>query len=87
LGNDSFIMPDGKEIKIDMELIAEDGLRSMLKITGFGGATPDGGLRFSYLPEDGEPDFSKDTKFKTVRIRSNIPLQTNKIYWVCSIRY
>lgn len=81
----SFVMPDGTPVKIDVELVAEDGTRYLLDSVGLGP-----GLTFSYLPPepgDGGSRLPPDLKFSTMRVRSDTPLAGGRVTWICITNY
>ncbi|PIE83153.1 MAG: hypothetical protein CSA09_03560 [Candidatus Contendobacter odensis] len=82
----SFIMPDGKAIKIEVELITQDGKTFKLEEIGLGP-----GLMFS-----NKPDITADSTasrlpqgmvFTTVRIRADRTLQGGQVLWICLTNY
>ena len=77
----SFVTPDGTPVKIEVELIAADGARFSLDSIGLGP-----GLTFSYLPAGAAPRGSRlppSKKFKTVRLRSDMPIEAGRVSWIC----
>jgi len=77
----SFVTPDGSTIKIDVELVAEDGRRFHLDSVGLGP-----GLTFTRVPEDmdgDEPSLPADARFPIVRVRSDTPLAGGPVQWIC----
>ncbi|GAB4262277.1 MAG: hypothetical protein Kow0065_12940 [Methylomicrobium sp.] len=81
----SFVRPDGEAIKIEVELVATDGTSFKLESVGLGP-----GLKFSARPQSEDPRASRlpsDMSFKTVRFRSDRPIQVGKVTWICITNY
>ncbi|EXI69852.1 MAG: hypothetical protein AW08_00345 [Candidatus Accumulibacter adjunctus] len=81
----SFVQPDGTVVKIEVELVATGGTRFSLESVGLGP-----GLKFSPRPQSAAPDSSRlpqGMSFKTVRFRSDRPIQGGHVTWICITNY
>lgn len=81
----SFVQPDGSAVKIEVELVSTTGTRFNLDSIGLGP-----GLQFSLRPQDSKSDSSrlpKDMLFKTVRFRSDQPIEGGPVTWICITNY
>ena len=84
-GEGLFVMPDGTPLKIDVELIADDGTSFTLDSIGMGP-----GLVFSYLPPEADASGSRlpqDKTFTKIRMRSDVPLEGGQVNWICVTNY
>jgi hypothetical protein len=83
--DNTFVMPGGVAIKIEVELVAADGSSFMLQSLGLGP-----GLTFSYLPKGLGASASrlpKELRFASVRLRSDQPIQGGPVTWICVTNY
>jgi hypothetical protein len=78
----SFVKPDGEAVKIDVELVASNGTRFSLESVALGP-----GLRFSSRSQPSGPRLPQGLSFKTVRFRSDRPIQGGSVTWICITNY
>lgn len=81
----SFVMPDGRVVRIEVQLVSTDGEPFNLQSIGLGP-----GLMFSRRPENLNPTVSRLPKgktFTTVRLRSDLPIQGGPVTWICITNY
>lgn len=81
----SFVMPGGTEIKVEVELVADDGTHFTLNAVALGP-----GLLFSHQPQDPSPTASRrplGMAFTTVCLRSDKPIQGDRVMRICMTNY
>lgn len=83
--NNYFIDPQGKQIKIEMQLISKDGQIFTMNSIHLGP-----GLGFSYIPKGkdlvNESRFPHDVIFDKMRVRSNQVFKGGQVKWSCYSR-
>ena len=80
-GETSIRLNDGRTVKFDVELIGEDGTVTALFPNGFAEAV-EFGKRAANRENVEESYFRIGERFRSVRIRSDIPMDVREITWV-----
>lgn len=83
--NKSFIAPGGEEFKIETVLTSTDGTNYEMSSLSLGSY----GLGFSLSSDTTitRSSFASGERFTSVRFRSNHPIKTDNVTWVCLTNY